>query len=171
MPTLIPRDSESAAYLAAKLLRVAKAWGRKREVKTVTHGAALAFVVPDDIYQEALANEQRSVENVDDDAKPPADVPPADGDGDVEDQSEEPASETPEAPLVGGEPVIDTGADDQNAGDSEQVAETPIPEPPDRNDKTEDWAAYMAEYFGVKDAGKMTRTKLIAEYDSRTGTE
>lgn len=146
MPTIIARDRRDAARIATKLLRAAGA--QVELVRRVTAGASPAFDVPDDVYAKFV-----------------------DGEGDKgeveqsESQGTEPATPADTAPLVGGEPVIDTG-DDDPIDVTEGAVELEVP---DRNDSTADWAAYMSARFGIDTEG-MKRGALIAEYDRRTET-
>lgn len=143
MPTIIARDRRDAARIATKLLRAAGA--QVELVRRVTAGASPAFDVPDDVYAKFV-----------------------DGEGDKgeveqsESQGTEPATPADTAPLVGGEPVIDTG-DDDPIDVTEGAVELEVP---DRNDSTTD---YMRARFGIDTEG-MKRGALIAEYDRRTET-
>lgn len=146
MPTIIARDRRDAARIATKLLRAAGA--QVELVRRVTAGSSPAFEVPDDVYAKFV-----------------------DGEGDKgeveqsESQGGDPATPADTAPLVGGEPVIDTG-DDDPIDVTEGTVELEVP---DRNDSTADWAAYMSARFGIDTEG-MKRGALIAEYDRRTET-
>lgn len=152
MPTIIAKDRRDAARIATKLLRAAGA--QVELVRRVTAGPSPAFEVPDDVYAKFV-----------------------DGEGDKgevaqsESQGGDPTTSADTAPLVGGEPVIETEpphgppADDDNEGRSDN----PLPELPDRNDSTADWATYMSARFGIDTEG-MKRGALIAEYDRRTET-
>lgn len=144
MPTIIAKDRRDAARIATKLLRAAGA--QVELVRRVTAGSSPAFEVPDDVYAKFV-----------------------DGEGDKgeveqsESQGAEPTTPADTAPLVGGEPVIDTGDDD-----TIDVTEGTVDlEVPDRNDSTTDWADYMRARFGIDTEG-MKRGALIAEYDRRT---
>ena len=146
MPTIIAKDRRDAARIATKLLRAAGA--QVELVRRVTAGASPAFDVPDDVYAKFV-----------------------DGEGDKgeveqsESQGTEPATPADTAPLVGGEPVIDTG-DDDPIDVTDGTVELEVP---DRNDSTTDWADYMRARFGIDTEG-MKRGALIAEYDRRTET-
>lgn len=150
MPTIIAKDRRDAARIATKLLRAAGA--QVELVRRVTAGASPAFDVPDDVYAKFV-----------------------DGEGDKgeveqsESQGTEPATPADTAPLVGGEPVIETEPPHgpPTADDNEGRSDNPLPELPDRNDSTADWATYMSARFGIDTEG-MKRGALIAEYDRRT---
>ncbi|AMS03015.1 hypothetical protein SEA_LEONARD_23 [Gordonia phage Leonard] len=164
MPTIIAKDRKDAARIATKLLRAAGA--QVELVRRVTAGPLPAFEVPDEVYQKFV-----------------------DGEGDKgeveqsESQGNDPTTPAEGAPLIGGEPVIDTAADAADAqtaagaaadADTIDVTEgTPdeLPPLPDRNDSTADWAAYMSARYDDIDVDGMKRGELIAEYDRRTTGE
>lgn len=146
MPTIIAKDRKDAARIATKLLRAAGA--QVELVRRVTAGPLPAFEVPDEVYQKFV-----------------------DGEGDKgevaqsESQGNDPTTPAEGAPLIGGEPVIDTG-DDVTEGTPDE-----LPPLPDRNDSTADWAAYMSARYDDLDVDGMKRGELIAEYDRRTTGE
>ncbi|UTN93103.1 hypothetical protein SEA_PHAUCI_16 [Gordonia Phage Phauci] len=170
MPTIIAKDRKDAARIATKLLRAAGA--QVELVRRVTAGPLPAFEVPDEVYQKFV-----------------------DGEGDKgeveqsESQGGDPTTPAEGAPLVGGEPVIDTGdepphgppADDEGgegrsddpatADDVTEGTPDELPPLPDRNDSTADWAAYMSARYDDIDVEGMKRGELIAEYDRRTTGE
>ncbi|QGJ95804.1 hypothetical protein J1770_gp18 [Gordonia phage EMoore] len=155
MPTIIAKDRKDAARIATKLLRAAGA--QVELVRRVTAGPLPAFEVPDEVYRKFL-----------------------DGEGDKgeveqsESQGDDPTTPAEGAPLVGGEPVIETAADAAADADTIDVTEgTPdeLPPLPDRNDSTADWAAYMSARYDDLNVEGMKRGELIAEYDRRTTGE
>ncbi|URP21090.1 hypothetical protein SEA_FLATWOODS_23 [Gordonia phage Flatwoods] len=165
MPTVLVKDGDDPGEVAAALLRAAAP--DKWRVRKVTAGRRQAFEVPDDVY-EAFAAEH-GLDTEDDGADgdkdaPPPETPtdhtgtPAGGDGDSPLPTGDfaPADDvTP--PLVSGEPVIETGADDGLAGSRGEA--------PDRNDKTEDWQRFMRPVLGDAVDG-MKRSELIAAHDN-----
>ncbi|AXH44886.1 hypothetical protein SEA_RIBEYE_23 [Gordonia phage Ribeye] len=142
---MLVKDGDDPGEVAAALLRAAAP--DKWRVRKVTAGRRQAFEVPDDVY-EAFAAEHGL-----DEQEPPHDPPTTtEGPG----RTDDPASAvTP--PLVSGEPVIETGADDGLAGSRGEA--------PDRNDKTEDWQRFMRPVLGDAVDG-MKRSELIAAHDN-----
>ncbi|QNJ57995.1 hypothetical protein SEA_JKSYNGBOY_21 [Gordonia phage JKSyngboy] len=167
MPTVLVKDGDDPGEVAAALLRAAAP--DKWRVRKVTAGRRQAFEVPDDVY-EAFAAEHGLDEQV-----PPHDPPtPTEGPGRTDDPASAGDDVTP--PLVSGEPVIETGADDDGRTESEREADEQAQaardelagsrgEAPDRNDKTEDWQRFMRPVLGDAVDG-MKRSELIAAHDN-----
>ncbi|AYR02830.1 hypothetical protein J1765_gp22 [Gordonia phage Gaea] len=150
MPTVLVKDGDDPGEVAAALLRAAAP--DKWRVRKVTAGRRQAFEVPDDVY-EAFAAEHGL-----DEQEPPHDPPtPTEGPGRTDDPASADDDVTP--PLVSGEPVIETGADDEKSLDGSRG------EAPDRNDKTEDWQRFMRPVLGDAVDG-MKRSELIAAHDN-----
>ncbi|AYR02659.1 hypothetical protein J1766_gp23 [Gordonia phage Bizzy] len=184
MPTVLVKDGDNPSEIAAALLRAAAP--DKWRVRKVTAGRRQAFEVPDDVYEAFAAEHGLDTEgdgaDGDKDAPPP-ETPtdhtgtPAGGDGDSPLPTGDfaPADDvTP--PLVSGDPVIETGADDDGRTESEREADEQAQaardelagsrgEAPDRNDKTEDWQRFMRPVLGDAVVG-MKRSELIAAHDN-----
>ncbi|AXH46599.1 hypothetical protein KNT97_gp22 [Gordonia phage Rofo] len=168
MPTVIVKDGDDVAELAAALLRAAAP--DKWRVRKVTSGRRPAFDVPDDVYAKFAG--EHDVDDDGDGAEGDSDAPPpeqptdhtgtpADGVGDdpLPTGDFAPAGD---APLVSGEPVIETGDDEQAAGPDWAS----LGEAPDRNDRTDDWRAFLRPVLG-DDVDTLNRTALIEAYDGR----
>ncbi|AXQ62810.1 hypothetical protein SEA_AFFECA_22 [Gordonia phage Affeca] len=168
MPTVIVKDGDDPSELAAALLKAAAP--DKWRVRKVTSGRRPAFDVPDDVYAK-FAGEHDDGDGAEGDSDaPPPEQPtdhtgtPADGVGDdpLPTGDFAPADE-PTAPLVSGEPVIETGDDDEQPAGPDWAS---LGEAPDRNDRTDDWRAFLRPVLG-DDVDTLNRTALIEAYDGR----
>ncbi|URC17640.1 hypothetical protein SEA_TARDUS_24 [Gordonia phage Tardus] len=148
MPTILVPEGQSFRDLASELVRAAGV--NADEVKLVTGGKRRAFEVSDAVFAKWQAGEGDKGE-----------VEQAESQGDQPTTEPAPTEPVGDAPLVSGDPVIETGADD----DSDEPAGVEVP---DRNDSTESWAHFMAGQYPDLDVDGMRRTDLIAEYDRRT---
>ncbi|UVG34987.1 hypothetical protein SEA_VIACONLECTUS_24 [Gordonia phage ViaConlectus] len=152
MPTILVPEGQSFRDLASELVRAAGV--NADEVKLVTGGKRRAFEVSDAVYEKWQAGEgdKGEVEQAESQGEQPTEPAPTEPAGD--------------APLVSGDPVIETGPSDDNGDDSDEPGGVEVP---DRNDSTESWAHFMAGQYPDLDVDGMRRTDLIAEYDRRTG--
>lgn len=164
MATIVPKSSDDARRLIAALLRlVPDRDERRRRIKPTTAGKRIAYEVDDELlgllsFTDAAdvgVDGPKSPESPDtsDSSSEAASDEQRDADGRAADQDPLPTGDFAPAdpPLVSGEPVVPVA-----------------PEVPDRNDKTEAWAEYMAAAFPDYDPAGKARKELIAEYDRRT---
>ncbi|QFP94075.1 hypothetical protein SEA_JABBERWOCKY_20 [Gordonia phage Jabberwocky] len=180
MPTVIVKDGDDPSELAAALLKAAAP--DKWRVRKVTSGRRPAFDVPDDVYAKFVGEHDEDGAEGDSDAPPPEQPTdhtgtPADGVGDdpLPTGDFAPAGD---APLVSGEPVIETGDEPPHEpptpSEGEGRADEPATEPdwaslgeaPDRNDRTDDWREFLRPVLG-DDVDTLNRTALIEAYDGR----
>lgn len=144
---LIVGDDDVADVSAALLAAAAPDRWR---VRKVTSGRRPAFEVPDDVYDKFV--ESGGLDRGDD----VDDTGDDGGDDEVADD----ADVTP--PLVSGDPVVPVA--DEQGGELDGSRG----EAPDRNDKTDEWRAYMRPVLGDAVDG-MNRTQLIEAYDDKVG--